>query len=202
MPHLGFDEAHLKYYAAMKTIISDENDKSIVLRVNFGSFSCLLSGDATFETMNAISDVEETTIFLAAHHGSAKKQTNPSTFIDRIRPKIVVFSSTLSGFLKHPAQKVVERIFPHVKSLPENRTLKLTYYREKDDSEEVITDEMSPTRYITNQSTGSELYIEATTSLHIYGTSNNGSILVTNIKGQTCTISTNNGSGINNFDLQ
>src|SRR5262249_15116181 len=70
-----------------------ENDNSLVFRLTYGSFSALLPGDIEADAEEALlrTGVDlQSDVLKAPHHGSDTSSTQ--AFVDRVRPREVVFS--------------------------------------------------------------------------------------------------------------
>jgi competence protein ComEC len=87
-----------------------ENDNSLVFRLTYGSFSALLPGDIEADAERALlaTGVElESDVLKAPHHGSDTSSTQP--FVDRVRPRDVVFSVGPRNRFGFPRASVVAR---------------------------------------------------------------------------------------------
>lgn len=88
----------------------DRNDGSLVLRLRYGNFSMILTGDVGAEGERAMlnsEDLMQVTILKAAHHGSASSTCQE--FLDIVRPSYVIFSYGNGNRYGHPSVQVVER---------------------------------------------------------------------------------------------
>lgn len=86
------------------------NNNSCVLRIGYGAGSVLLSGDierAAEWRLLAGATLRPTTLLLAPHHGS--RSSSGRAFIERLRPRYVVYSSGYKNRFNHPHADVVER---------------------------------------------------------------------------------------------
>ena len=89
---------------------SDRNNGSLVLRLEYGHFSMILTGDVEQEgemQMLHAGEVEPVTVLKAAHHGSASSTTE--AFLEVLSPEYVVFSYGEGNRYGHPAAEVVDR---------------------------------------------------------------------------------------------
>jgi competence protein ComEC len=92
-----------------------ENDRSCVLRISGPGGSVLLAGDIE-ETAERIlvsrfSEYLRADILLAPHHGSATSSS--AAFIDRVRPREVVYSAGYRNRFGFPRAEVVQRYRAH-----------------------------------------------------------------------------------------
>ncbi|HJX26761.1 MAG TPA: hypothetical protein VJ885_02525 [Thermoanaerobaculia bacterium] len=80
----------------------DENSKSLVLRIRYGNFSAVLTGDATAESLaslmsnyrGAVADGSiAATLLGAPHHGSVTEGSNSFVWPQVFQPRIVVYSA-------------------------------------------------------------------------------------------------------------
>jgi competence protein ComEC len=95
----------------MKTGGNETNANSIVLRLDYGSFSMLLPGDAEEQTEHRFisKDVNvEAKVWKIAHHGS--KYATSADFVQRVKPQIVIISCGEWNRYGHPSQVVLDRL--------------------------------------------------------------------------------------------
>ncbi|HEV3432728.1 MAG TPA: lamin tail domain-containing protein [Nitrososphaera sp.] len=91
---------------------ADFNDNSVVLKLTYGEFSALLTGD--MEERNEARLVSENTTALdadvlkAGHHGSRTSSSLP--FLDAVTPEVVVISLGAGNTYGHPHQEALDRI--------------------------------------------------------------------------------------------
>jgi competence protein ComEC len=86
---------------------TDQNNRSIGLLIQYGSFRALLTGDSQVEELGywlAVDSVPEVRVLKAAHHGSRNGAT--PDWIARTRPGLVVVSVGRNGY-GHPSPEVV-----------------------------------------------------------------------------------------------
>ena len=91
--------------------VGDENEDSIVLRLDYGSQSILLTGDAgtTAEAkMCSAGRPLGATVLKVGHHGSST--ATGATFVDAVDPAIAVIESGRFNAFNHPSQAVVKRL--------------------------------------------------------------------------------------------
>jgi len=95
----------------MKTGGNEANANSIVMRLDYGSFSMLLAGDAEEQTEHRFvsKDVNvEAQVWKIAHHGS--KYATSNDFIRRVKPQVVIISCGEWNRYGHPSQAVLDRL--------------------------------------------------------------------------------------------
>jgi len=87
---------------------SPDNDNSLVLKISYGNFSCLLTGDIEEDGLEAMLKQGgdfSCTVFKAPHHGS--KYAFNQQFYLQADPEIVVFSVGQNNF-GHPAPELIQ----------------------------------------------------------------------------------------------
>jgi competence protein ComEC len=88
----------------------DLHHNSVALRITFGEFSYLMTGDAEEEAEQRM--VEEwgdelaADVYQAGHHGSSTSSTQ--SFMNEVEPDIAVISSNLDSQYGHPHDEVLE----------------------------------------------------------------------------------------------
>lgn len=87
--------------------ITETNDASIVLKVEYGENSFLLTGDlpSKFESQLHAGEID---VLKAGHHGS--KYSTSEEFLDEVRPTQAILSVGANNRYGHPAPEVVERL--------------------------------------------------------------------------------------------
>jgi beta-lactamase superfamily II metal-dependent hydrolase len=91
---------------------ADFNDNSVVLKLTYGEFSALLTGD--MEERNEARLVSENTTALdadvlkAGHHGSRTSSSLP--FLNAVTPEVVIISLGAGNTYGHPHQEALDRI--------------------------------------------------------------------------------------------
>ena len=84
------------------------NENSVVVRVTFGRFDALLSGDIGWPAESLlIDDVQRVELLKVGHHGSAGSSYD--AWLDAVRPKVAVISVGRNGY-GHPAGAVLQRL--------------------------------------------------------------------------------------------
>jgi competence protein ComEC len=95
----------------MTTGGNEANANSIVARLDYGSFSMLLTGDAESQTEHRLLTKEldlQTKVFKVPHHGS--KYASSGDFINRVKPEIAIVSCGAWNRYGHPNQGVLDRL--------------------------------------------------------------------------------------------
>jgi beta-lactamase superfamily II metal-dependent hydrolase len=95
----------------MRTGGNEPNANSIVLRLDYGSFSMLLAGDAEEQTEHRLMTKEldlQTRVLKVGHHGS--KYASSEDFLQRVKPEIAIVSCGAWNRYGHPAQSVLDRL--------------------------------------------------------------------------------------------
>jgi competence protein ComEC len=88
------------------------NDNSVVLKLTYGEFSVLLTGDMqetneerlVFENATAL----DSEVLKAGHHGSRTSSSSP--FLNAVTPKVVIISLGAGNTYGHPHQEALDRI--------------------------------------------------------------------------------------------
>lgn len=93
----------------------ESNTASIVIRVEYGSTSVMLTGDAPLEIENYLVDTYpqflKSNILKLGHHGS--KTSSSEEFITAVAPTYAVVSAAVENRYGHPHQEVMQRVFAH-----------------------------------------------------------------------------------------
>ena len=88
------------------------NDNSIILKVTYGEFSVLLTGDAGFRAEDRIMNKDPgANLLQVAHHGS--RYSTGDMFLDRVSPDIAVISVGRDNGYGHPSQDTMGRLQSH-----------------------------------------------------------------------------------------
>jgi competence protein ComEC len=90
----------------------DANDISLVALIRFGDFTALLTGDAPAaveaELVQRHGDALRAQLLKAGHHGS--RTSTSATFLDVVRPELVIVSAGRRNRYGHPATEVMRRL--------------------------------------------------------------------------------------------
>ena len=100
-----FDREHMKAGG------NEANANSVVVRLDYGDFSMLLTGDAEEQTEHRMLTKDlnlQANVLKVAHHGS--KYATAVDFIDRVKPSVAVISVGEWNRYGHPAQTVLDRL--------------------------------------------------------------------------------------------
>lgn len=99
----------------------DENDNSIVVRMEYGDFSMLFTGDAETDERRWLMEhhpaLLNATVLKAAHHGSgngADGTFNGTDWIDAVDPSAVIISAGEGNRHGHPTDSAMDIYEPHV----------------------------------------------------------------------------------------
>jgi competence protein ComEC len=90
---------------------NEANANSIVARLDYGSFSMLLAGDAESQTEHRLLTKEldlQTKVIKIPHHGS--KYASSGDFLSRVKPEIAIVSCGAWNRYGHPNQGVLDRL--------------------------------------------------------------------------------------------
>jgi competence protein ComEC len=88
------------------------NDNSVVLKLTYGEFSALLTGDMqeinearlVFENVTTL----DADVLKAGHHGSRTSSSSP--FLNAVTPEVVIISVGAGNTYGHPHQEALDRI--------------------------------------------------------------------------------------------
>jgi competence protein ComEC len=95
----------------MKTGGNLPNANSIVMRLDYGSFSMLLPGDAEEQTEHRLLSKDsnlKVRVLKVAHHGS--KYATSQDFVDRVKPEVAIISCGEWNRYGHPSQIVLDQL--------------------------------------------------------------------------------------------
>lgn len=88
---------------------SDLNDNSIVLKITYGKYSYLLTGDTTNNCEKLMLDKNiQSDVLKVAHHGSNTSSTND--FLKKVNPKYAIISVGKDNSYGHPSDSTINRI--------------------------------------------------------------------------------------------
>ncbi|HSE17910.1 MAG TPA: ComEC/Rec2 family competence protein [Pyrinomonadaceae bacterium] len=95
----------------MNTGGNEPNANSIVARLDYGSFSMMLAGDAEEQTEHRLltKDLDlRSRVLKIAHHGS--KYASSGDFLKRVQPEVAIVSCGAWNRYGHPSQAVLDRL--------------------------------------------------------------------------------------------
>jgi competence protein ComEC len=95
----------------MKTGGNMTNANSVVIRLDYGDFSMLLTGDAEEQTEHRMLTKDlnlKAKILKIAHHGS--KYATSQDFVNRVKPEVAIISDGEWNRYGHPSQAVLDRL--------------------------------------------------------------------------------------------
>ncbi len=87
------------------------NNASLVMRLRFGHFTALLTGDIEAEAEARLAkqeSLEPVTVLKVAHHGA--RTSSSESFLRRVQPQLGVISAGRRNFFGHPAPSTLERL--------------------------------------------------------------------------------------------
>lgn len=109
------------------TVVQGANETSIVLKLSFGSFDALLTGDISTKVESRL-ELEDVEVLKVAHHGS--KYSTSEEFLEQAQPELAVISVGKNPF-GHPTKEVIEKL----------RNLEIRILRTDEEGEiEVVSD--------------------------------------------------------------
>lgn len=115
----GIVDGELKFQCLHPTydyVTESENDASMVLKVVYGQFSMLFTGDMEAGAEERLlryssqeqQELQKYDVLKVAHHGS--KYSTTTAFLERIRPTLALISAGKKNRYGHPHQETLERI--------------------------------------------------------------------------------------------
>lgn len=87
-----------------------DNDNSVTMRLVYGNFSLLLTGDAEGKTerkMLAVGRPLQSLVYRAGHHGA--NTSSSAIFLNAIQPQYVVISAGEGNRFGHPHEEALQR---------------------------------------------------------------------------------------------
>ena len=95
-----------------KIYVSEFNNNSVVIKLEYKNFSCLYSGDIETERENQLVKISsnnlESDIVKIPHHGSSTSSN--LAFIKKVNPKVAIISCGQNNSYGHPNIKTLERL--------------------------------------------------------------------------------------------
>jgi len=109
---LALGEVRLKVIWPPKPLIfSDFNTNSLIIMIEYRTFSCLLTGDLTSPAEAELLKKEsrlKANVLKVGHHGSA--DANSEEFLKAVLPKISVISVNKDNIRGYPSKEVIQRL--------------------------------------------------------------------------------------------
>jgi competence protein ComEC len=106
-----WDQVTFQLMQADSAFWNNENNRSCVLKVSSDSLSVLIPGDiekqAEFALLEEYAEALSADVLLAPHHGSLSSSSE--TFLDQVKPNLVIVSSGYRNRFGHPHSKVMAR---------------------------------------------------------------------------------------------
>ena len=95
---------------------SDENDRSVVIRVRLGEFSAVFGGDLSGAADGGYADIESTVaplvgpvdVYKVHHHGS--RYSSNATWLQATRPRVGIISAGANNSYGHPTPEAMARL--------------------------------------------------------------------------------------------
>ncbi len=100
----------LRIQCVSATNTGDTNEDSMVLRMEYGTFSMLLTGDIGEDTEKKLveKNIKPCTILKVAHHGS--RFSTSEEFLNMVSPKLAIISVSERNTYNHPHPNTLERL--------------------------------------------------------------------------------------------
>lgn len=91
----------------------DDNNNSIAIRIIYGEFSCIITGDAEYEAEKVMLDSNltlDSDVYVAGHHGSSTSSSEE--FVNAISPKYALISVGENSY-GHPTEEALSILEDH-----------------------------------------------------------------------------------------
>lgn len=89
--------------------VSDLNETSLVLRLEYAGVSFLFPGDLEEDRQKLLSTISTSSTFLKVPHHGSKKALDLS-FLETVKPKVAVISVGENNRYGHPAQETIDKL--------------------------------------------------------------------------------------------
>jgi len=89
----------------------DHNDDSIAIRVTYGNFSVILTGDSSTTAESKIlrnNKALESTLYVVSHHGSS--HASGASFLNKVKPQYALISVGADNSYGHPHEEALARL--------------------------------------------------------------------------------------------
>lgn len=107
----NFGNARITVLYAADGSEETENDKSTVISVTTGDFSCIITGDAEWETEEKLIRSKaplDCDVYIVGHHGSSSSSS--PDFVAAMSPRISIISVGADNDYGHPTKKTLETL--------------------------------------------------------------------------------------------
>ena len=102
----------IKVFNPGKILTNDINDNSIVMKLEYNSFSCLFTGDISKIIENDLvkkyGKELQSDLLKVAHHGS--KTSSDESFIKIVKPQIALIGVGVNNKFGHPNNEILESL--------------------------------------------------------------------------------------------
>lgn len=104
----------LTLWPKQNTLMTDEtNDRSVVVRADYHDFSTILTGDASTQienwiTEHTLQDILDIDILKLGHHGS--RTSSSEMFLNATTPQAAIISAGCNNSYGHPHKEIIERM--------------------------------------------------------------------------------------------
>lgn len=104
-------DIQIKIYSP-ENLLPDINDNSVVMKLEYGNFSCLFTGDIPQKIENELVKKYgrklKATMLKVAHHGS--KSSSSKEFLEVVHPSIALIGVGKNNQFGHPNEEVIKRL--------------------------------------------------------------------------------------------
>lgn len=104
-------DAHIQILGPESYDAEYENNRSVAMRISYGDFSVMITGDAEYEEeLYIIENFEDirSTIYVAGHHGGS--YSSSSGFLNAVLPDYAFISAGRDNRFGHPSEYTIERL--------------------------------------------------------------------------------------------
>ena len=103
--------AEIQVVSPNNFMYEDANNNSIAIRVSYGNFSCIITGDAETEAEEAMlrsGSVLKSNLYVVGHHGSSSSTSQ--AFMEAVSPEYAVISVGEGNSYGHPTEKTLNTL--------------------------------------------------------------------------------------------